>query len=123
LGGLDKSGGIFHRLMVGPTKPAGRVPPDAFLFIQAATKRKQKVPCHCVGHAVTDGQRRLKTLESFHGGSNFFARPLFRELISKIIGPTLFPTVIEGVAGFKNQQRNCNVAAFPSAVRACEPLP
>jgi len=31
-------------------KPAGRVPPDAFLFVQAATKRKQKVPCHCVEH-------------------------------------------------------------------------
>ena len=32
------------------TKPAGRVPPDAFLFVQAATKRKQKVPLPCGGH-------------------------------------------------------------------------
>jgi hypothetical protein len=54
-----------------------------------------------VGHAVTQVRRRLKTFEPSHGGSNFFARPLFRELIAKTIGPTLFPTVIEGVVGFK----------------------
>ncbi|MEN8688399.1 MAG: hypothetical protein AB1Z50_12660, partial [Desulfuromonadales bacterium] len=26
-------------------KPAGRVPPDAILFVQAATKSMQKTPC------------------------------------------------------------------------------
>ncbi len=31
------------------------------------------------------------------------------------MGPALFPIVIEGAVGFKNQQRICNIAAFPSA--------
>jgi hypothetical protein len=44
----------------------GLFPPDAFLFVQAATKRKQKVPCHCVGHAVTDGRSRLKFFDLAH---------------------------------------------------------
>ncbi|OEU48181.1 MAG: hypothetical protein BA871_15010 [Desulfuromonadales bacterium C00003096] len=84
----------------GQSRPAGRVPPDAFLFIQAATKRKQKVPCHCVEHAVTDARRRLTILVPSHSGSNFFGLPLFRKVAAKMIGPFLFPAVIEGVAGF-----------------------
>jgi hypothetical protein len=56
-----------------------------------------------------------------HGCSNFFARLLFQQLIAETLYPLLFQTVIEGAAGFKNQQRICNGAAFPAAVPACEP--
>jgi hypothetical protein len=59
------------------------------------------MPCHCVEHAVTQVRRRLTTLVPFHSDSNFFARPLFRQLVAKTIGPILFPTVVEGAVGFK----------------------
>ncbi len=36
----------------GNEKPAGRVPPDALLFVQTATKSKQKMPLSCGGHLV-----------------------------------------------------------------------
>ena len=32
------------------SEPAGRVPPDALLFVQAATKSKQKMPIAGSGH-------------------------------------------------------------------------
>ena len=35
-------------------KPAGRVPPYALLFVQAATKSKQKVPVAGSGHLAYD---------------------------------------------------------------------
>jgi hypothetical protein len=54
-----------------------------------------------VGHAVTDARRRLITLEPFYSCSNFFARPLFQQLIAETLDPLLFPIVIEGVVGFK----------------------
>jgi hypothetical protein len=54
-----------------------------------------------VEHAGTQVRRRLITLEPFHSDSYFFAQPLFRQLVAKIIGPFLFPTVIRGAVGFK----------------------
>jgi hypothetical protein len=36
---------LFSLCLELKTKPAGRVPPDAILFVQAATKRMQKRPC------------------------------------------------------------------------------
>jgi hypothetical protein len=81
--------------------PAGRGPPAAFLFIQATTKRKQKVPCHCVEHTVTQVRRRLTTLKPYHCDSNFVERTLFRKLIAETLGPFLFPALIEGTVGFK----------------------
>jgi hypothetical protein len=39
-------------------KTAGRVPQDALLFVQTATKSKQKRPFSCGGHGIR-GRRRL----------------------------------------------------------------
>jgi hypothetical protein len=38
---------------------------------------------------------------SFHGAGGFSALLLFRQLIAKMIGPILFPTVVEGAVWFK----------------------
>jgi hypothetical protein len=54
-----------------------------------------------VEHAVTQVRRRLKSLEPFHRGSDFFERSNFRNLVAKAIGPILFLALIEGVVGFK----------------------
>ena len=90
----------FYLAQTFQATPAGRVPPDASLFIQAATKRKQKVPCHCVEHAVTQVRRSLTILVLSHGDSSFFERFLLRQLVAETLGPVLFPTVIEGAVGF-----------------------
>jgi hypothetical protein len=34
-----------HAVLDTESTPAGRVPPDALLFVQTATKSKQKTPC------------------------------------------------------------------------------
>ncbi|OEU59464.1 MAG: hypothetical protein BA870_08175 [Desulfuromonadales bacterium C00003094] len=51
-----------------------------------------------------------------HEGSTFFVRFLFQELIAKIIGPTLFPTVIEGAVGFKTHNAYATSLRAPSVV-------
>jgi hypothetical protein len=43
-------------------KPAGRVPPDALLFVQAATKSKQKAPVSLRRASPLPGFRDVKTL-------------------------------------------------------------
>ncbi len=58
------------------------------------------MPCHCVEHAVTQVRRWLTILMLPHNDSNFFARPLFRKLFVKTLGPLPFPTLIEGAIGF-----------------------
>ncbi|OEU74983.1 MAG: hypothetical protein BA869_11420 [Desulfuromonadales bacterium C00003107] len=42
-------------------------------------------------------------------GSNFFERPLFRQLVAETLGPFLFPAVIEEAVGFKTN----NASAMP----------
>ena len=43
-------------------KPAGCVPPDALLFVQAATKSKQKAPVSLRRASPLPGFRDVKTL-------------------------------------------------------------
>jgi hypothetical protein len=64
-------------------QPAGRVPPDAFLFVQAATKRKQKRPVSCGGHLcrrASSDQLSINPLTSTaltgtEGGARFLCGP------------------------------------------------
>jgi hypothetical protein len=79
-------------------KPAGRGPPAALLLSKPT--KVSKNGCHCVEHAVAQIRRRLSILVPSYNGSNFFARPLFRKVAAKTIGPFLFPAVIEGAVGF-----------------------
>ena len=65
---------------------AGRVPPDAFLFVQAATKRKQKRPVSCGGHLcrrASSDQLSINALTSAartgtEGGARFLCGPQSR---------------------------------------------
>jgi hypothetical protein len=51
---------IFFKFL--KAKPAGRVPPDALLFVQAATKSKQKAPFSLRRAFPLPGFRDVKTL-------------------------------------------------------------
>ena len=48
---------------------AGRVPPDAFLFVQAATKRKQKRPVSCGGHLFRRSSAGQLTFDASTGAA------------------------------------------------------
>jgi len=69
---------IGSSLLLQPQpEPAGRVPPDAFLFVQAATKRKQKVPATAWSISVEKRRRRFITFTASDNGGTFFAALLF----------------------------------------------
>ena len=59
------------------------------------------MPCHCVGHAVTDGRRRPKTFDLARRAGDFYGRPLFRKVIAETIGLLLLPILIVGLLGLK----------------------
>jgi len=48
-----------------------------------------------------------------HEGSNFFARPFFRQLIAETIGPNLSLTVIEGAVEFKTYNAHATPLHYP----------
>jgi hypothetical protein len=60
------------------SKPAGRVPPDAFLFVQAATKRKQKVPATAWGSRVSVRETPT-TVKTYPAYGRFFATLFYCE--------------------------------------------
>jgi hypothetical protein len=92
---------VLLKRLFKPSKPAGRVPPDAFLFVQAATKRKQKMPATAWGSNLA-GQVKENIVKISMTYGNFFSAPSLPNGKFKTIVSYPLPTGGLCVAGFKN---------------------